>query len=32
MVGGFTEDQRKNVIGLTGNTGVLYVLPLGKKP
>lgn len=30
-VGGFIEDQVKNVIGLTGNTGVLYVLPVGKK-
>ncbi|MGA2368507.1 MAG: SagB/ThcOx family dehydrogenase [Dehalococcoidia bacterium] len=31
-VGGITEDQVKNVIGLAGNTGVLYVLPVGKKP
>jgi SagB-type dehydrogenase family enzyme len=30
-VGGFTEDQVKNAIGLTGNTGILYVLPVGKK-
>ena len=31
-VGGFIEDQVKNVIGLTGNTGVLYVMPVGKEP
>jgi nitroreductase len=31
-VGGFIEDQVKNVIGLTGNTGILYVMPVGKEP
>ena len=30
-MGGFTEDKIKSVLGITGNTGIIYVMPVGKK-